>query len=138
MTAPSAGVAEPATAARVPSLGGRLWNAVLAVWGAFTGVLPHVLHHVGPLAGAAILAGVGGRLLFFAIGLAASIPLLLRVHRRFRTWVAPATAVAIFAAMFTFSTLVLAPFLAGSGPDGKARQEPGIPMPSGHAAHHAG
>jgi hypothetical protein len=28
----------------------RLWSAVLAAWGAFIGLVPHVLHHVGPLA----------------------------------------------------------------------------------------
>lgn len=131
------GVTEPAATVRTPSLRGKLWSAVLAVWGAFTGVLPHVLHHVGPLAGAAILAGAGGRLLFFAIGLVAAIPMLLRLYRRFHTWVAPATAVAIFAAMFTLSTLVIAPLITGSGSDGEAKpQAPGIQMPSGHAAHH--
>jgi hypothetical protein len=36
--------------------------------GAVTGVLPHVLHHIGPLAGAALLAGAGGKLLFAVAG----------------------------------------------------------------------
>ena len=36
---------------------GRVRSAVLAAWGGFIGLLPHVLHHVGPLAGAALLAG---------------------------------------------------------------------------------
>lgn len=39
---------------------GRLWSALVAAWGVFIGLLPHVLHHVGPLAGAALLAGTGG------------------------------------------------------------------------------
>lgn len=34
---------------------GRLWSALLAAWGVFIGLLPHILHHVGPLAGAALL-----------------------------------------------------------------------------------
>lgn len=127
-------VTEQPVSVRASSLGGKLWNAVLAVWGAVTGVLPHVLHHVGPLAGAAILAGAGGRLLFFAIGLVAAIPMLLRLYRRFHTWVAPATAVAIFAAMFTLSTLLIAPLITGS--EGKAKQQPGIQQPAGHAGHH--
>lgn len=133
----------PERAVRAPalSLGAKLWNAVLAVWGAITGVLPHVLHHVGPLAGAAILAGAGGKAIFFALGLLAAIPMLRRLHRRFRSWVAPATAVAIFAAMFTLSTLVLAPLVTGSG-ETPSRQQPrelqppGGQTPSGHAAHH--
>ncbi len=130
-------VTEPAATVHAPSIRGKLWSAVLAAWGAVTGAAPHVLHHVGPLAGAAVLAGAGGRLLFFAIGLVASIPLLLRLYRRFRTWLAPATAVAVFAAMFTLSTLVIAPLITGSGSDGKAKQQaPGIQVPSGHAAHH--
>ncbi len=133
----------PERAVRAPalSLGAKLWNAVLAVWGAITGVLPHVLHHVGPLAGAAILAGAGGKAIFFALGLLAAIPMLRRLHRRFRSWVAPATAVAIFAGMFTLSTLVLAPLVTGSG-ETPSRQQPrelqppGGQTPSGHAAHH--
>lgn len=121
-------------AVRPRSLRGRVWGAVLAVWGAITGVAPHVLHHVGPLAGAAILAGAGGRLLFFAIGLVAAIPMLLRLYRRFHSWVAPATAIAAFAAIFTLSTLVIAPLITGSESHGN--QQPGVQMPSGHAAHH--
>jgi len=50
---------------------GRLWSALVAAWGVFIGLLPHVLHHVGPLAGAAVLAGAGGIALFGAIGLIA-------------------------------------------------------------------
>ena len=46
------------------SLGSRAWAALVAGWGAFIGLLPHVLHHVGPPAGAALLAGAGGTALF--------------------------------------------------------------------------
>lgn len=57
-----------AAVARPRSIVGRAWGGLLAAWGVFIGVLPHVLHHVGPLAGAALLAGAGGKVLFAAIG----------------------------------------------------------------------
>ena len=113
------------------SLRSRTWAAVVAGWGAFIGVLPHVLHHVGPLAGAALLAGATGRLLFAAIGLAAAIPFLRRLHRRFRTWRAPAIALAVFAAMFSLSSFVVGP--AVSGDDAPAR--PAI-VRDDHDGHH--
>ena len=91
---------------------GRLANWVTAGWGAITGAAPHVLHHIGPLAGAAILAGFAGRMLFFVLGLVAAIPMLRRLYRRFHTWAAPAIAVAAFAAAYTISSLVVAPLLS--------------------------
>jgi hypothetical protein len=111
----------------------RAWSAVLAVWGGFIGLLPHVLHHVGPLAGAALLAGAGGTVLFGAIGFVAAIPFLLRVHRRFGTWRAPMIAIALFAAMFSLSSFVIGPAIAGG--DDPAPQ-PGIEQPAGHDGHH--
>ena len=111
----------------------RAWSAVLAVWGGFIGLLPHVLHHVGPLAGAALLAGAGGTALFAAIGFVASIPFLLRVRRRFGTWRAPAIALAIFAGMFSLSSFVIGPAITG-GDD--AAPTPGIEQPAGHDEHH--
>ena len=114
-----------------PSPVGRVWAAVLAVWGAFVGLLPHVLHHVGPLAGAALLAGATGRFLFAAIGFVAAIPFLRRLHGRFQTWKAPAIALAVFAAMFSLSSFVIGPAI--SGEDAPAR--PGIEQ-DGHEQHH--
>lgn len=103
------------------SFGARLSSALLAGWGLLTGAAPHVLHHVGPLAGAAFLAGVGGRLLFGGIALLVSIPFLLRIHRRFGTWVAPSIALGVMALMFSLSTFVIGPAISGdgdgSGPD---------------------
>lgn len=90
-----------------------LRGVLAGAWGMLTGVAPHVLHHVGPLAGAALLAGTGGRLLFFFIGLALATPMLTRLHRRFRTWAAPAMAVAVFAAAYTVSSLFLGPLFTG-------------------------
>ncbi len=115
------------------SLAGRMWSGLLAAWGAFIGLLPHVLHHVGPLAGAALLAGTGGTVLFAAIGFVAAIPFLMRLHRRFATWRAPAIALAIFAAMFSLSSFVIGPAISGDGgSDRPSVNEPG----GGHAGHH--
>lgn len=111
----------------------RLGAAVLAIWGVVIGAAPHVLHHVGPLAGAALLAGAGGKLLFGMLGLVLSIPFLLRLYRRFHTLLAPALATLAFAAIFAVSTLVVSPLLTGSGDSGKT---PGIEQPIDHASHH--
>jgi hypothetical protein len=115
------------------SLPARAWSAVLAVWGAFIGILPHVLHHVGPLAGAALLAGAAGTVLFAAIAVAASVPLLLRIYRRFGTWIAPATALAVMAAAFSLSSFVIGPAITGGSSPNPA---PGIEQPAGHDSHH--
>ena len=118
---------------RVGALTSRIWEGLLAAWGVVTGLAPHVLHHVGPLAGAALLAGAGGRLLFAAIGFVAAIPFLLRLRRRFATWKAPAIALAAFAAMFSLSSFVIGPLITGGGSD-----KPGIEQPADHASHHGG
>ena len=115
-------------------LGGRLWGGTVAFFGVATGVAPHVLHHVGPLAGAALLAGFGGQVLFFALGLVLSVPLLLKLYRRFGTLVAPAVAVLAFAAIFTFSSVVVAPRLTDSD------ESPATPIeqPQDHGHHPKG
>jgi hypothetical protein len=99
---------------RERGFGAQLWGGVVAFFGAVTGVAPHVLHHVGPLAGAALLAGFAGQVLFFVVGLALSVPLLLKLYRRFGTLLAPAIAVVAFAGVFTFSSVVVAPLLTDS------------------------
>lgn len=109
------------------SLGGRIWSAVLGAWGVVTGIAPHVLHHVGPLAGAAFLAGAGGRALFAAIAFVASIPFLLRMRRRFRNWVAPGIALAIMAGTFSLSTFVIGPAISGENSTPKpATEQPAL------------
>ncbi len=125
--------AAEAAAAR-HGLGARLWGGVVAAWAVVAGVAPHVLHHVGPLAGAALLAGFGGKAIFFALGLVLSLPMLRRLHRRFDTVVAPALAVVAFVGVFAFSSLVIAPRLAGTNDS----PPPGIDQPAGHASHHSG
>ena len=114
-----------------PSFVGRVWGGALAIWGGFIGLLPHVLHHVGPLAGAALLAGVTGRALFAAVGFIAALPFLRRLQRRFRSWRAPAIALAVFVAMFSLSSFVIGPAIAGEdGPVRPATEQ------SGHDEHH--
>jgi hypothetical protein len=112
----------------------RFGAAALAAWGVLVGVAPHLLHHVGPLAGAALLAGAGGKLLFGVLGLVLSIPFLLRLYRRFHTLAAPALATLAFAAIFAVSTLVVSPLITGSGDTGS--KTPGVEQPTDHASHH--
>lgn len=107
LTAPVTDVVAPSGERR--PLPRRIWSVIVAGWAAVTGIAPHVLHHAGPLAGTALVAGAGGKVLFGAIGLVATIPMLLRLHRRFGTWVAPAIALGVFAAVFSFSTFVIGP-----------------------------
>ena len=52
----------------------RVRAAVPAGGAAVLGAAPHVLHHLGPLAGAALLAGVTGKLLFGALGFLLAVP----------------------------------------------------------------
>ena len=111
-----------------------VWHAVLAAIGTIVGLAPHVLHHVGLLAGAALVTGAGGTLLFGIIGLAASVPLLLRLRRRFNSWWAPAIGLIVFAAMFALSAFVIGPAISGTGDSGAGG---GQPNPSvDHDSHH--
>lgn len=77
------------------------------------GAAPHVLHHVGPLAGAAVVAGATGQVVFGGLAFVFAFPLLQRLHRRSGSWHQPALALALMAAAFTFSTLVVGPALSG-------------------------
>ena len=129
----SALAARPARSGVARRLTVRAWGIVLAAWGVVTGVAPHVLHHVGPLAGAALLAGAGGRALFAAIALVVSVPFLLRIYRRFQSWLAPAIALVVMAATFTLSTFVIAPLITGGDSGGS---QPGVQQPGGHETHH--
>lgn len=112
------------------SLTDRAVSVVLAAWAAITGIAPHVLHHVGPLAGAAFLAGAGGRLLFAAIALVVSIPFLVRIYRRFRTWVAPAIALGAMALSFSLSTFVIGPAIRGGSSTTEPVKQPTSEQPA--------
>lgn len=113
-----------------------IWNAVTAVIATVMGLAPHVLHHIGLFAGAAFIVGVGGNLLFGAVGLLLSIPLLRRLYRRFGTWKAPAVAVAVFAVMFSVSAFVIGPAISSPEPV-DTPQPAGTPSPAEHSAHHS-
>jgi len=103
------------------------------------GALPHVLHHAGPLAGAALFAGVGGSLLFGAAGLIAAVPFLARVHRRTHDWRVPAALLALFATVFSLSAFVIGPAVTGGDDSERTPAVPGAPSGAGdedHEAHH--
>ena len=102
------------------------------------GLAPHLLHHIGLLAGTALLAGIGGTVLFGVLGLAAMLPMLRRLRRRFGTWWAPGLAVVVFAAMFAVSTFLLGPALR-TAVDHPSEPGPIPSAPAGdeHTRHHS-
>ena len=115
----------------------RVWRRARliagAVGAAVLGVAPHVLHHVGPLAGAALLAGAAGTVLFGVLGLLAAVPMLLRMRRRTGSWRAPGAALALFTALFVVSTTIVGPAIAGDEGDATPVRE--APAPA-HGEHH--
>ena len=113
-----------------------IWDAVVAVIGAVMGLVPHVLHHIGLIAGAAFVTGATGNVLFFALGLAFSIPLLRRLYRKFHSWRAPAIAVAVFAAMFSLSAFVIGPAITDDSSPAKAPTAPSQTPTESHSKHH--
>jgi hypothetical protein len=110
---------------------GRIWHALTGFLGTVLGLAPHVLHHIGLLAGTALVAGSGGTAVFGALGLLASVPLLLRLRRRFGTWKAPALGLAAFVVMFVLSGFVIGPAINGelNFPSNDA-------PPADHDSHH--
>lgn len=125
-------------AGRRPVGGARVrtvWTAVTGTTGFVVGLLPHVLHHVAPVLGAAFLTGAVGTASFGALGLVATIPMLNRLHRRFNSWWAPALALALFLGAFLISTFVLGPRISGAlDPPTPAPSEPAGPIE--HDGHH--
>jgi len=114
----------------------RALGGLSAALGTVAGITPHVLHHIGPIAGAALLTGTGGSVLFGAIGLAMTLPLLLRLKKRFNSWAAPGMALVLFAILFTISTLWIGPAIRGdSGASSPIHPHHAIsvPGPSGAA-----
>jgi hypothetical protein len=99
--------------------GRSTWRAIRdgigAVVGVVLGIAPHLLHHIGLLAGAAVITGASGSALFYLIGLALSIPMLLRLYRHFQTAWAPAIAVAVFTGLFSLSAFVIGPAISSTG-----------------------
>ena len=130
----SPGSAGPGRRARV----GGIWAATRATFGALLGLAPHVLHHIGFLAGAAIPTGVLGNTVLYAVGILLSIPMLNRLRKRFGSWKAPVLGVAAFTAMFALSAFVIGPAISQglSGPvSGSSSEGPGQPADE-HTGHH--
>ena len=135
----------PATAPRVvpgpAARPGRLrgwWNVAVGALGTLGGLAPHVLHHIGLLAGTALLAGAGGTAVFGVLGFVASVPMLVRLRRRFASWWAPAIALIIFAAMFSLSAFVIGPAIRVTGDSGGAPGGTPSPASTEHTGHHTG
>jgi hypothetical protein len=113
-----------------------MWSAVVAAVAVVAGIAPHVLHHVGLLAGTALVAGSGGTALFGVIGLVASIPMLVRLKRRFGSWWAPAIGLAVFTGVFLLSTLLIGPAVSGSGQSPAPTNVTPTVQATDHASHH--
>ena len=111
----------------------RLSAAIGSAWTAVMGVLPHVLHHVGPLAGAAIVAGTTGTVVFGLAAFAFTVPLLLRVRKHRGNWRLPAILLTVFVSVWLISTFALGPWIRDQLVDDKpaaTQQEPE------HEEHH--
>ncbi|MBN1529246.1 MAG: hypothetical protein JW895_09315 [Thermoleophilaceae bacterium] len=111
----------------------RIRAALAGAAAGVLGLLPHILHHAGPLAGAALFAGVGGSLFFGLLGLVAAIPLLLRMHGRCGSWRRPAGFLLLMAAVFSISTFAIGPLISGDSSGESGAPERGLP---GHELHH--
>jgi hypothetical protein len=92
-----------------------LRDATGAAVGTALGIVPHVMHHIGLLAGTALITGAAGNALFYAVGLLFSVPMLRRLYRRFRTLWAPGIAVVVFTGLFALSAFVIGPAISGAG-----------------------
>ena len=109
--------------------------ALSGLWAVVLGALPHVLHHVGPLAGAALFAGATGSLLFGALGFVAAIPFLRKLRKRTGSWRVPAAVLAGMVIAFTASTLIVGQAVRGDGDESAERSR--TPAESdAHDAHH--
>jgi hypothetical protein len=135
---PAIGTAAADLLAPRPKRGGRsVWATIRAGIGAALGILPHVMHHVGLLAGAALLTGVLGNGILYIVGLFLSIPLLRRLRSRFQTRWAPAIGVALFTVLFSLSAFVVGPALSGGAePATPSTPSPAVTTTDGHDAHH--
>jgi hypothetical protein len=114
-----------------------VWATVRASIGAALGILPHVMHHVGLLAGAALLTGALGNGILYAVGLLMSIPLLRRLRSRFPTMWAPSIGVVVFTGLFSLSAFVVGPALNGGAEKVPAiTPAPAVTTTDGHEGHH--
>ena len=100
---------EPVSGSATPSAtppAGRSWrSAATAVIGSLLGAVPHVLHHIGLLAGAAVLGGVTGNAVLYVLGL-------------------------VFTGLFALSAFVIGPALAGNSAAGTGTPTPTVSVVS--------
>ena len=120
---------------RAPGLIDQLRLTLAAIAAALIGVAPHLLHHAGPLAGAALFAGFVGTALLGALGFLLMIPVLLRLRRRQGSWGLSAAVLALFVSMFLVSAFVIGPLITGGGSD-ESRQAVPLSQGEAHEAHH--
>ena len=118
---------------RTPSPFRAVRDTAGAVGGAVLGLAPHVLHHVGLVAGTAFVVGAGGNALFYLLGLLLSVPMIRRIYRRFGTWLAPVLAVAIFTATFLVSAYLVGPAITSERPEAPPDNTPATQQ---HPEHH--
>ena len=130
-TPPRATDDQPATSPAPRRWLHTVWNATTGLVGGVVGLAPHVLHHIGLLAGTALVAGSGGTALFAVVGVVASVPLLLRLRRRFGNWRVPALALWVSTVLFLLSAFVIGPAISGQA------DNPSPVVPSTyHVGHH--
>ncbi len=114
-----------------------LWATIRAGIGVALGILPHLMHHIGLLAGAALLTGALGNGLLYVVGLLMSIPLLRRLRSRFQTRWAPVIGVAAFTVLFSLSAFVVGPAISNPGsPEPSPTRTPAVTSTDGHDVHH--
>lgn len=111
-------------------------DAVGAAVGTVLAIVPHLMHHIGLLAGTALVTGAAGNAIFYAVGLLFSVPMLRRVYRHFRNLWAPGIAVAVFTGLFSLSAFVIGPAISGAG-DAQAPAND-TPSPIDEHGHTAG
>lgn len=115
-----------------------VWATIRAGIGAALGVVPHVAHHVGLVAGAAVLTGALGNAALYLIGLVLTVPLLRRLRARYRSAWAPALAVSLFTGLFALSALVVGPAISRTQDQvQRPGQSPAVMTTDEHAAHHS-
>lgn len=101
------------------------------------GLAPHVLHHVGLLAGAALLTGALGNSILYVVGLLLSLPLLHRLRRRFNTWKAAVWGGVVFTVMFAVSAFVVGPLINPGEAPAPVPSAPTSTVADEHAGHHS-
>lgn len=117
----------------------RVVGIVGSAWAALMGALPHVLHHVGPLAGAAFVAGTTGTIVFGLLAFAFTIPMLVRIRRHRGSWRLPLALLATFIAVWAASTWLVGPWVQdqlADEPPVAERESGDTPDPDDHDAHH--